>query len=721
MITLEKLQMFTRERFKGEPLSVVHYLVTWGTLEGPNNELERYLHNSGIDLDKFIETLTPLLKNADARDRELVTICFKTVTDEKIKGIHLIQTICDTPDHRLTRALIEKGMKCKIVIDNIQAIQKPQTTLSNLGISADAKADPLKKFGRDLTALAAEGAFDKLCPQPEVTIKLKKVLLRRSKANAILTGDPGVGKTGSVENLAKAIVHHSEVSLSNFRIFEISMGEMVADTKYRGQFEERFEKMMKAVIECSPCILFIDEIHKLIGSGSAEGTTIDGANLMKPYLVRDDFRVIGATTHDEYQHIVKDGALARRFQEIKIEEPDEQTLKSILQYQAKSLSRHHGVKIGNIIIEETIKLTNQYIGNRCQPDKSIDLLDTASVTVLMDGRNTMDVNDLHNTLSEMMGISLRILSKKDRDIFKDIEENIKKIVVGQNRAIKDVVSVLAQRSIGIGKPDRPLAVLLFAGGSGQGKTTLAKATATTYFGDEKRLFHLDMAEYSGDGSENKLIGSPPGYTRSDEDGILIKSLNAYPSSVILFDEIEKADPDVHNLLLGLLDNGRIANNRGRKIDAKQCIIIMTTNALSPEDIEKKPMGFGTNSIHCANPIELLGKDFPKEFLERIDKIILFNRLNKSDMQKIMKMRLDETLERLSEEGINLVFDEKRLLNYLLDGLESTQSGARGIDRLLERRFLQPLSIALLKQDLKGERVVELTDDYYVHGKFKFLS
>ena len=715
MITLNHLRKIAEEMFPGAHLGLAHLMVVWGSRD-PEGELKRLLSGSGIDPESFAQNMSIFLQISAPEDKDLLISCIRSVSGEEVKALHLLQGICNSPAHRLTISLVAAGMDCEKVLNNIKTEKYGRTSLSMLGIQVDHEATPLLKFGRDMTALAAEGAFAELSPLPEDINRLTDVLLRKRKGNPVLTGPAGVGKTALVELLALEIVENKKSPLSKYRIFEISMGKLVAGTRYRGDFEARFEELMQAVIEAAPVIMFIDEIHLLVGAGRAEGITTDGANLIKPFLARDDFRLIGATTSTEYhRYVARDEALARRFQEIKLKEPAPEVLFTMALRHAHVLADHHGIVIDKPAVQKAIELTDRHLVTRYQPDKTIDLLDSAAVAVRRKGGTKVEADDLLDTLSRLTGLPVGTLTQDDKTMLKNLSKSLKARVIGQDEAIEKAVGALIHRRMDIGKEDRPMGVFLFAGDSGVGKTELARSIAAVFFGDGKRLVHIDLAEYAGPGGLHKLIGAPMGYVGSDEDGILIKGLQTYSSCVILLDEIEKASLEIHNLLLGLLDNGRISSGRGEKMDARQCVIIMTTNAISSKDLQKQPLGFGGGAVKNPDPFELLVKTFPREFLGRIDEIIPFQSLASNDLKKIMRLRVNEAIERLHGKGIRLIFDEVRLMEYLMDGLANEQSGARGIARLLEKKLLQPLAMAMLQSGQGKETVVELGEEFYESG------
>lgn len=712
MITLNELRVIAQARFPNEKVGFVHMLISWG-MDASETGLTALLQDTGINTQLFVEKISYFLLEPEANDTKILISCIQSVSGEEVNGIHLLQALCNNPDSRLTISLIDAGMDCKKTLSNIQLLLSRQTVLSEHGIHIEQTKNSLLQYGRDMTALAAQGAFNELFERDHDINRMIDVLLRKRKGNPILTGPAGVGKTALVELLSLEIVKNIHPSLTDYHLFEISLGQLVAGTKYRGDFEGRFEQVMTTLIEHAPAILFLDEIHILMGSGRAEGVIMDGANMIKPFLARDNFKVIGATTASEYHRfITTDEALARRFQQIRLKEPDSELLMNMVLCQAKSLSEHHGIEINEKTVSKAIKLTDRYLTNRNQPDKSIDLLDSSAVAVRRKGGKSIEGDQLLKTLSILTDLPVGTLSGEEKISLRNLANKLKQRVIGQNEAIKSVVETIIHRRMDIGNDERPLSVFLFAGDTGIGKTELARAIAHTFLGSPNKLVHLDLGEFSGEGGVYKLIGSPPGYIGSDRDGALITGLQTHPACVLLFDEIEKADPKVYDLLLGLLDNGRITSNKDERYDARQCIIIMTTNAVTSSDLNKKSIGFGTGPSSKSNLHNLLSQKFPIEFLGRIDEIIAFNNLTENDLRKIMKLRLNEAVARLLDKGIHLVYKETQLIDYLFNILETEKNGARDIARTLERRLLQPLAMALLNSTPEQEITIELDDLFY---------
>ncbi len=716
MISLFQLYELAEELCPGFSSDLPQLLTAWA-MKDPYQELSGYLSGTGGDLKAVVKAMTPMMKHICDENCLFVNDCIRASDGGNPSGHDILLRLCERPSHGISKALASEGIALNKFHENIKnhRTQRPATVLEAVYSKSVLEKNILLKYGRDLTEEAKAGRFNDLENRPNEMEQMVDILLRHRKGNPAITGPAGVGKTALVELLARRIVTGEEEVLHDCRIFEISLGKMLAGTRYRGDFEERLESVMSTVQKVKPAIIFIDEMHLLYGAGRAEGMAMDASNLLKPYLGREEVKVIGATTQPEYQrYIAQDPALKRRFQELKIEEPSETVLKNIIRRQAQALMKHHGISIDEGFLERAVEMTNQHLINRYQPDKTIDLLDTAAVQIRRKGRNVLEEGDLFKTLSKMTRTPIDHLAGQDRISLKNLKEVLQSEIVGQKEAIERVSSAIIHRRMGLGREDRPLGVFLFAGAPGVGKTELARVLARTLFGGHRKLLHIDLAEYAGFGGINKLIGSPRGFSGSEEEGLLISGLQEMSSGVILFDEVEKASEEVQQLLLGLLDNGRICSSKGSSCDARQCVIILTTNALKREDLMKPPAGFGV-SDKKRDIVELLKEDFPSEFLDRMDEIVPFRSLNHDDLKKILCLRLKESVEKLKKKSIDLVYEEARLVDHLLGFMTKKALGARDIARLLERRLIQLLSLALLETDPNEPTKVRIDDAFYKRG------
>ncbi|MBN2442846.1 MAG: ATP-dependent Clp protease ATP-binding subunit [Spirochaetales bacterium] len=722
MITMYELRKLCIKRFPGAPITLVAMLISWAESD-PYKELSAIFNETGLTLEDFSQSIQPFLNTTSKEDDALLTSCLLVATEGPVYGAHLLKLLVENPENRIYKTLQQSGCNIDTLKRNInKAMQGKSGILAAHGIEVKKISNPLLKYGRDLTALAAEGEFDSLCNRPKEIDRLLEVLLRKQKANPALTGPAGVGKTALVELFAKYLATEENLPprLNGVKVFEVSMGKLVAGTKYRGDFEERMSAVIDTITEIDSAILFIDEMHLIWGAGRAEGVTTDAANLLKPFLGRGSIRVIGATTVEEFhRYINQDAALARRFQEIRLDEPDEELTYKMVRAQARSLTSHHSIEISERVIREAIRLTDRHLPTRFQPDKSVDLLDSTCVNVSRAGKDIITIDELLNTLSRQTGRPISSLTGDIREELRNLESEIKKWIIGQDEPIKKVCATLIHRRLDFGPEEKNLGSFLFAGQSGIGKTELARVIANVFFGKRNSLLLLDLAEYNQGGSINKLIGSPAGYVGSEKEGVLTDWLHTTGSGVILFDEIEKAHPDVHKLLLGLLDNGRISSSKGERLDCRQCVIILTTNALRLEDLKKQTVGF---EQAAAKPdiTDLLLDHFPMEFLARLDELILFNSLDDKHIKEIIILKCKTALERLKKRDIILTYDDEKIGDYLLSFLKKNKTGARGVERLIEKKILQPVSHALLFHDGDTNAEVVLGDEFYKSGKVEIV-
>lgn len=631
----------------------------------------------------------------------------------------------------------------------------------------------LEKFSRDLTALAKENKIDPVIGREEEINRVIQILSRRTKNNPCLIGEPGVGKTAIVEGLALKIVN-GEVPelLKDKRILSLDLTGMVAGTKYRGDFEERIKSIIEEAKNAEDTVLFIDEVHTLVGAGSAEGA-VDAANILKPSLARGELQVIGATTIDEYRkNIEKDAALERRFQPVTVGEPSEEDAAEILKGIRDKYEAHHKVKITDEAIKAAVSLSSRYIGDRFLPDKAIDLIDEAASKVRLkqftappelkdmernlnkvsaekqnavehqdyekaaslrdeekelkrkydeekakwtnsDGGKAKSVTEteIAEIVSGWTGIPVTQMTEKESERLLKMEDELHKRIVGQESAVSAVAKAIRRGRAGLKDPKRPIGSFLFCGPTGVGKTELSKALAAALFGDENAMIRLDMSEFMEKHTVSKLIGSPPGYVGFDEGGQLTEKIRRKPYSVVLFDEIEKAHPDVFNMLLQILDDGILTDSKGRKVDFKNCVIIMTSN-VGARQINEEIHSFGFSDGKDSEDTEEkireavnaeLKMTFRPEFLNRIDDIIIFNRLTKEQISLIAENLLSDLKKRLSAIEYDVDFDESVKELILKEGYDKVY-GARPLKRAVRAKVEDSLSEKILDGTLKkGEK------------------
>ncbi|MGG1398753.1 ATP-dependent protease ATP-binding subunit ClpC [Bacillus salipaludis] len=641
------------------------------------------------------------------------------------------------------------------------------------GASASANTPTLDSLARDLTAIAREGSLDPVIGRSKEIQRVIEVLSRRTKNNPVLIGEPGVGKTAIAEGLAQQIVNNEVPEiLRDKRVMTLDMGTVVAGTKYRGEFEDRLKKVMDEIRQAGNIILFIDELHTLIGAGGAEGA-IDASNILKPSLARGELQCIGATTLDEYRkYIEKDAALERRFQPIRVDEPTAEESIQILQGLRDRYEAHHRVSITDEAIEAAVKLSDRYISDRFLPDKAIDLIDEAGSKVrlrsyttppnlkelevkLEDVRkekdasvqsqefekaaslrdteqrlreqleetkktwkekqgkenNEVTVEDIANVVSSWTGVPVSRLAQTETEKLLNLEEILHSRVIGQEEAVKAVSKAVRRARAGLKDPKRPIGSFVFLGPTGVGKTELARALAEAMFGDEEAMIRIDMSEYMEKHSTSRLVGSPPGYVGYEEGGQLTEKVRRKPYSVILLDEIEKAHPDVFNILLQVLEDGRLTDSKGRTVDFRNTVLIMTSNVGAEALKRNKYVGFNIQDGEQdykdmkGKVMEELKKAFRPEFLNRIDEIIVFHALERKHLQEIVTLLSDQLTKRLKEQNIELELTEAAKDKICLEGYDP-EYGARPLRRAIQKHIEDRLSEELLKGTvLTGQNVI----------------
>ena len=702
--------------------------------------------------------------------------------DEQAGTEHLLLAMLRETDCVGTRLLYTMGVNIQKLYSAVLSAAEidSNSTLEELQMQKKQKENKnsttptLDQYSRDLTAMAADGRLDPVVGREKEIARLIQILSRRTKNNPCLVGEPGVGKTAIVEGLAQRIISGMVPdSVKNKRVVVLDLSGMVAGSKYRGEFEERIRNVINEVRSNQGILLFIDELHTIIGAGGAEGA-LDASNILKPSLSRGEIQLIGATTLEEYRkYIEKDAALERRFQPVTVEEPSEEETLEILKGLRPYYEQHHGVAIEDSALEAAVKMSVRYINDRFLPDKAIDIIDEAASKVRLGGYHvTPEMDVLELKLREIQNdkekavkaadlsmakelqarqreIEAEIAGYKEKeerrnkrkkisvtessvaDIISDwtkipvqrltegetrrlarLEKELHKRVIGQDEAVKSVAQAVKRGRVGLKDPNRPIGSFLFLGPTGVGKTELSKALAEAVFGSEQAMIRVDMSEYMEKHSVSKLIGSPPGYVGYDEGGQLSEKVRRNPYSVLLFDEIEKAHPDVFNILLQVLDDGHITDAHGRKVDFKQTIIIMTSNAGAQSIIEPKKLGFMSNQDEKqdydrmkSGVMEEVRRLFKPEFLNRIDEIIVFHPLNKSHIKKIVNIMLKKLEKRCREQlEIELKITES-VREFLAESGFDSKYGARPLRRAIQTKLEDPMANALLEGRIKrGETV-----------------
>lgn len=669
------------------------------------------------------------------------------------------------------------GLDKKIIRDNLIRLQnedKSSNTSNNL-------SENLKKFAKNLNELAEAGKIDPVIGREDEVERVIQILLRRTKNNPILIGDPGVGKTAIIEGLAQRIVEGKvPFVMKEKTIVSLDLASMIAGTKYRGDFEDRLKKLFGELEQREDVVLFIDEFHMVLGAGASEGS-MDAANILKPILAKGDIQIIGATTIDEYRkHVEKDQALTRRMQPVHVEEPNKDDTIKIIEGLKGKYEDHHKVEITDEAIKAAVDLSQRYIQDRFLPDKAIDVIDEACskeriknykenknqvskkeiLDKLIEEKNMAineqnfekaaslrdqinetreklekekneDKTDLKISFDEVAKIvsswskvPITKLTEDEKQKYMYLDIDLKKEVIGQDKAIDKISHAIKRARVGLKDPKKPIGSFIFVGPTGVGKTYLAKSLAKNLFGDMDNLIRMDMSEYMEKFAVSRLVGSPPGYVGYEEGGQLTEAVRKHPYSVILFDEIEKAHPDIFNLLLQILDDGRLTDGQGRTVDFKNTIIIMTSNVGVSSLNQNPKIGFGTGDVEKEiddSNKEIINKAiknaFAPEFLNRLDDIIMFNSLDKDAIKEITKILLEETKERLKNLGIEINYN-KRVVDLLSEGGFSKEYGARPLERHITNKIDNQLAEEILEGKLSKDMKINLT---VKEGKINFAN
>ncbi|MBV1819117.1 ATP-dependent Clp protease ATP-binding subunit [Bacteroidales bacterium MSK.15.36] len=746
-------------------------------LEDVENLIEEYEGKGELDLYSNEIPLTPRTK----RLLEISLLEARNLNHNFITPEHILLALIKESEGIAFTILSNLGVDFnrlrKELLENVAGEQNINRS-SDMN-KKDQGTPTLNEFGRDLTEMAMEGKLDPVIGRDKETQRVLQILCRRTKNNPCLIGDPGVGKTAIAEGLAQKIVEGNipEI-LKDKRVVTLDLSSMIAGAKYRGEFEDRLKKVMEEIRKSGNVILFIDEIHTIIGAGAAEGA-IDASNILKPALARGEIQCIGATTIDEYRkHIEKDAALERRFQPIMVGEPTKEEAILILKGLRDKYEAHHRAKITDEAIEAAVNLSDRYITERYLPDKAIDLMDEAASKVRIENMIappdmkeleenlqkvtkekedairvqdfekaaqlrdhekdlkdklenlksdwktkkqvstlTVDEAEIAAVVSKWTNIPVRKLTEKESERLLKLEDILHNRVIGQNEAVKSISRAVRRARVGLKDPNRPIGSFIFLGPTGVGKTELSKALAEAMFGDENNMIRIDMSEYMEKHAVSRLVGSPPGYVGYDEGGQLTEKVRRNPYSVVLFDEIEKAHPDVFNILLQILEDGRLTDGKGKTVNFKNTIIIMTSNVGASTIRKQKTLGFAINDDKSEseyeqmkeNVMEELKRSFRPEFLNRIDDIIVFHKLKEEDLEKIVSLMLDSVTERLKSQNIDISFDKKSQKFLAKEGFD-TVYGARPLRRTITKTVEDKLAEEILKGSIeKGDKVLVSVD------------
>ena len=765
---------------------------------------QKFLTDAGIDAGKVEEAIigiagkgeSALISSANMTPRfkrmlEKSAYYARQFGSRDIGTEHLLLSLLNEKDCVAVKILASLGVKTGDMINELCEHLNSTVGPAMTGEAPDADADVrsmgsrtqgqkekggkfkyLSKYGRDLVALAKEGKIDPVIGRDSETERVIQILSRRTKNNPCLIGEPGVGKTAVAEGLARRIADKNVPdSLCDKVIISLDITSMLAGSKYRGDFEERLKGIVDEAMSNKNVILFIDEIHTLIGAGAGNDDALDAANMIKPVLARGEMQIIGATTIKEYRgHIEKDAALERRFQSVMVGEPSEEDTVLILKGLREKYEEHHKVKITDDAVEAAVKLSKRYINDRYLPDKAIDLIDEAAskkrlsvqsptpdikeaeerkktTAALLEeavkaeeyekaaglrdkireieaeiaekraarsggtegGELSIDSEDIADIITAWTGIPVKKMLEEESEKLTRLEEILGQRVIGQSEAVKTISAAIRRGRTGLKDPKRPVGSFIFLGPTGVGKTELAKAVAQVMFGDENAIIRIDMSEYMEKHNVSKLIGSPPGYVGYDEGGQLTDKVRTRPYSVVLFDEIEKAHPDVFNVMLQMLDDGILTDSQGRVVDFKNTIIIMTSNLGASNIVEPKTLGFGVSPTSDASDIrgvvmKKLRETFRPEFLNRLDDIIVFNKLDEDSIEKITSLLLGQIKGRITALGIDAEFGDDVIKLLAKEGFDPVY-GARPLRRAITRKIEDSFSNALLAGNIKaGDKV-----------------
>jgi len=755
----------------------------------------RVLQAQGLTEEKIIREIDELIGRGEnigetpvgftPRTKRVLELAFKEARrmgQGYIGTEHLLLGIMKEGESVAVRIMMDLGVDPQKLLNELVRILNEETPGSNgapKGSATNSSTPTLNQFGRDLTDMARDGKIDPVIGRDKEIERVIQILSRRTKNNPCLIGEPGVGKTAIAEGLAQKIVEGNipEI-LSDKRVVTLDLSSMVAGAKYRGEFEDRLKKAMEEIRKAGNVILFIDELHTIVGAGAAEGA-IDASNILKPSLARGEIQVIGATTLNEYRkHIEKDAALERRFQPITVGEPTKEEAVEILKGVRDKYEAHHRVKITDDALEAAVKLSDRYITDRFLPDKAIDLVDEAASRIRlktftappdikdMEARverlakekedaircqefekaahirdeeqklknelekikdqwhqrnqtktDTVTAEDIAEIVASWTGIPVKKLAEEESERLLKMEDTLHKRVIGQDEAVKSISKAIRRGRVGLKDPKRPVGSFIFLGPTGVGKTELCKALAEAMFGDEKSMIRVDMSEFMEKHSVSKLVGSPPGYVGYDEGGQLTEKVRRRPYSVLLFDEIEKAHPDIFNILLQILEDGRLTDSQGRVVDFRNTIIIMTSNVGARNITEPKRLGFSIAKDESAknyedmksNVMSELKKTFRPEFLNRIDDIIVFHPLTEDNIREIVRLMTDVLVRRLKANEIDLEIGDD-VLNHLAKKGYDPLYGARPLRRAIQTMVEDKLAEEMLEGKVKAGDSIILSMD-----------
>ncbi|MFK5984776.1 MAG: ATP-dependent Clp protease ATP-binding subunit ClpA [Pseudomonadota bacterium] len=702
-----------------EFMTVEHLLLS--LLDNPNAQNALIACDANVELLKnelmlFIEESTPLLPEEDKKEtqptlgfqRVLQRAIFQAQASEQqeVNGANVLVAIFNEQESQAVYLLHQQNIARIDIVSYIshgdggdEELSENQEQKHTQGAVEDKNQDPLQLYTTNLNEKSKKGKIDPLIGRNKEILRTIQILCRRRKNNPLFVGEAGVGKTALAEGLAKKIVDGDipEV-LQDSVIYSLDLGALLAGTKYRGDFEKRLKAVLKQLDTIPDSILFIDEIHTIIGAGSTSGGVMDASNLIKPALSSGELRCIGSTTYQEYRGVFeKDHALARRFQKIDVDEPSADETFKILQGLQSRFEEHHGIKYTKEALKTAAELSHRFINDRHLPDKAIDVIDEAGanqqIKPVSKRKKTIGVKEIESIVSSIARIPTKTVSSDDKQVLKTLGRNLKLVIFGQDKAINSLDDAIKMTRAGIGREDKPIGSFLFSGPTGVGKTEVSKQLAYI-LGIE--LIRFDMSEYMERHTVSRLIGAPPGYVGYDQGGLLTEAVTKNPHAVILLDEIEKAHPDVFNILLQVMDHGTLTDNNGRKADFRNIILIMTTN-MGAEALTRKSIGF-TEQDHSSDGMEAIKRGFSPEFRNRLDAIVQFDNLSKDTMINVVNKFMVELETQLNDKKVDLNVDDKAREWLAEKGYDKTM-GARPMTRLIKEKIKKELANALLFGEL----------------------
>jgi len=732
-----------------EFMTVEHLLLALMNNKSANDVLEA----CGANLDKlkndllhFVDSTTPLISNnEDGRDTQ-PTLGFQRVLQravfhvqssgkKAVTGANVLVAIFSEQESQAVYFLKQQEVVRIDVVNYIaHGISKVPGHQNDdiegqemneeipVGDEAAGSKKPLEAYTTNLNELAQQGKIDPLVGREEEVERVAQILSRRRKNNPLLVGEAGVGKTAIAEGLAKKIVEGDIPDiLTNATVYSLDMGSLLAGTKYRGDFEKRFKHLLSELKKVDGAILFIDEIHTIIGAGAASGGVMDASNLLKPLLSSGDLRCLGATTFQEFRGIFeKDKALARRFQKVDVNEPDVEDTYQILLGLKKKFEAHHNIKYKNDALRAASELADRYINDKHMPDKAIDVIDEAGAYQRLQKENkrkkTITIDEVETIVAKMARIPTKSVSSSDKDLLEKLPRNMGLTIFGQDESIEALTTNIRLSRAGLKQPEKPVGCFLFAGPTGVGKTEVCRQLSKS-LGIE--LVRFDMSEYMESHTVSRLIGAPPGYVGYDQGGLLTEAINKTPHCVLLLDEIEKGHPDVFNLLLQVMDHGTLTDNNGRKADFRNVILIMTTNA-GAENMSRSSIGFTTQD-HSVDSADAIKKAFTPEFRNRLDAVIGFKPLSQEVITQVVDKQLIELQSQLDVKKVQLDVDDKARA-WLAENGYAPLMGARPMARLIQNKLKKPMAEALLfGQLVNGGNVTVTIKKSELHLEFEALS